>query len=295
MPYTIWTPREADSMNNPDGDGPVDERLYEQNGTHDSGFVLLTVLLVTAVIAAFATASLAFIRAKANAVAVELRLAQTEGVAEAGLVRIIAAIEASDDPLYRRLRNDRTPVVWRYSDADVLLSLSMEAGKVDLNTGDAALVRSVLRGIVADRSRQLELLSKWEAARRQGAVIESVVSLLSPRDRLSPLARDLEAVFTTVTAAVGVDPLAAPEVVLKQVPGLNESDRAALLQARQSDDKDVVRTIKELHHPILDGERPLFRLRSSVRLPNGTEVTRSALVAQEASSRKLSIASWSSY
>jgi len=222
-------------------------------------------------------------------------MAQAEALVEAGLVRMIAALETPDDPLRDRLRGAQKPFAWRYADADILLSYSMEAGKVDLNTGDATLVRSVMRGVVTDGSQQVDLLSRWEEARRQKRVFESVASLLASQDRLSPLARELEAVFTTVTAAAGIDPLSAPIAVLEHMPRLSEGDRATLLRSRQTGALEVIRSIQERYRPLLDGERPLFRLQSSVHLSDGTRVTRSALVSQDVSTAKVSITTWVSY
>lgn len=269
-------------------------RINKQRNGKDEGFVLLTVLLITAVISALATAALVTARSHSRAIAGEISLIRAGALTEAGLVRILSALEQGDNTLIEMLRDRGESVVWNYAGVDVTLSLSKEAGKVDLNTGDPALVRSVLRALVKDAEKQSEILQRWETRRRKGQAIESVDALLPPQDQMGPLAQSMERALTTVSAAVGIDPLAAPEIVLKSVPGFSESDYAVLRDARRLGNVVELQAIKARLRPLLDGERPLYRLRASAVLDDGTKTSRSALVTQDMTTGTVSVSQWNS-
>ena len=269
-------------------------RINGHMDAKDEGFVLLTVLLITAVIAALATAALMTARAHSRAIAGEVSLIRADALTEAGLVRIVSALEEGDNTLLEVLRDRGESVVWNYAGIDVTLSISKEAGKVDLNTGDPALVRSVLRALVKDAEKLSEILQRWETRRRKAQAIENVEALLSPQDLMGPLAQSMESALTTVSAAVGIDPLAAPEIVIKNVPGLTETDYAVLRDAQRLVNVVELQSIKARLRPLLDGERPLYQIRASVVLDDGTRTSRSALVAQDITTRKVSVSLWNS-
>jgi hypothetical protein len=65
-----------------------------------SGFVLLSVLSVIGIVSALMIALTMAVRADRSAAAIEWRIVQASALSDAGLSRIIAALEAPDDPFY---------------------------------------------------------------------------------------------------------------------------------------------------------------------------------------------------
>lgn len=268
----------------------VQSHVKAESRHGECGFVLLTVLVVTTIVSALAIAVMIAARENSRSLAIEAQRVEAEALSDAGLTRIIAALEDADDPMLSALlRTGGTPVIWRYAGRDIALSITMEAGMVDLNSGQPALIRALIRSVIDDPVKNREMLARWEAMRRQGKPLETVIALLDPQDRLRPEARKLEALFTTVTGAQGVDPLAASDTVLSNIPSLTDADRALIAQARISGSRTGLNALRARFRPLLDGERPLYRIHASAVLPNGITVRRSALAAQDLKTRKIEI------
>jgi len=261
-------------------------RLADENG-----FSLLSVLLVTTVISALALGAAVIARVHLRAADAELRIIAARALADAGLTRVVAALETPGDPLLASLRVSSRP--WSYANTEVRLELEHEAGKVDLNVGEQELTQSVMRAVVRESSRADHIVKRWMEFRRQGREIETVASLLDPEERFEVIAADLERHFTTASGARGIDPMSAPLLVLSHVPGISAADlsRIASMQ-RGMIDKDELAAIRRRYQPLLDGERPLYRIRSTVSLPRQLIVRREALVAQDVFTGKVRVIFW---
>lgn len=257
----------------------------------ETGFTLLSVLLVTTMISALALGATVVARGHLRSTNVELQALQARTLADAGLTRIIASLETPEDRLLASLRT--SPVRWSYAGAELVLELESEAGKVDLNSGDGELVQSVLRAVIREKALADRTLQRWLEFRRSGREIETIDLLLSPQEMFSGIASDLERHLTTVSGARGIDPLAASDLVLRHVPGISEGDLRLIARIRAGAlDKSELVAIKRRYQPLLDGERPLYRIRSTVNLPRQIAMRREALVARDDDTGKAHVFFW---
>ncbi|WP_157961475.1 hypothetical protein [Microvirga flavescens] len=268
------------------------ECLFEEAHNNDTrGFVLLSVVLVIGVVSALVVSLTMEVRSSRANASTERRLVQATALADAGLVRAIAALETSDDRLWARLLNRSEPARWRFTGGDVLISLVPETGKVDLNSGDPDLVVNLLRAVVEDGAVAERLVRRLDALRRTRQDLETVRGLLDPDYRASPLARDLEAVFTVWTNLRGVDPRFAPPIVLRQLPGLQEGEAELLVQAR---DRGVYAELSPFiarFGPLLGAKRPIYRAQAEATI-EGVTVRREALLIHNPGTRTTWIVFW---
>jgi hypothetical protein len=252
------------------------------------GFVLLAVVLVIGVAALAVTA--AFVTARRDRIDadIEVKAVRAGALADAGLTRISAALAAEDDPLVPALFGGGKPLSWRLAGQEVELSLVLETGKVDLNAGDAALIANVMRAAAPDEATASRLLARLDAVRRSRRPLEAVRGLLEPRAQTSELARNLEAVFTVWTQMRGVDPKAAPALVLRNLPGLHSGEAALLEQAIATrSHADLSPFVARFGH-LLGASRPIYRAQARTRV-DGVTVTREALVLHNSVERQVSI------
>jgi hypothetical protein len=249
------------------------------------------VLLVTGLVSALVIASTTAARVDRVNAAAERRLAQASALADAGLNRIVAALQNSDDPLRPRLLRRSGPVPWRFAGRDVLVSLAPEAGKVDLNAGDPDLVVNVLRAVVRDdgvADRLTKRLAAWRSARQD---LETVRGLLDQTDRVGTLAHDLEAVFTVWTGLRGVDPKFAPPIALRHLPGLQQGEAEVLVRASASGNDAELSPFVARFGPLLGAQRPIYRARAEVSF-EGVTARKEALLSHNASLDQVWVVFW---
>jgi hypothetical protein len=260
-------------------------------GPSQNGFVLLSVLIVTTIISALALAAAVVTRAHMRSTDTEIRIMEARNLADAGLTRMIAAIELQDDPLLMSLLVSES-VSWRYADMDLHLSLSHEAAKVDLNSGQPELVRNVMRAVIKDRAQVERILTRWADFRTNGRTIEATEALLDPAERFNAIGVILEQTFTTLSGARGIDPLAASNPVLRQVPGMTEADLLVLTNARQTRRSSTeLSALKTRFSPLLDGERPIYRISAGL-IREGVKVEREAVIARDTSTGRVLVILW---
>ncbi len=252
------------------------------------GFVLLSVLLVTAVISALLIAMTISVRADRSNAATERRLAQASALADAGLTRAIAALERADDSF---LSNSAGVARWNFAGHEVIVSLTPEVGKVDLNAGESDLVVNVLHAVIREDAKADRIIRRLSAMRRAGQYVESARSLLDPYDRAGPLARDLEAVFTVWTNLRGVDPKFAPAIVLRNLPGLQEGEAELLVQAGARGDYAELSPFVTRFGPLLSASRPIYRARAEA-IVEGVTARREVLLAQNTATRAVWVVFW---
>jgi type II secretory pathway component PulK len=256
------------------------------------GFVLLSVLIVTTVLSAIALGAALSVRAASRSTDAELQLIEARSLADAALTRALAALEDPDDPLSDVLRSAAGPVRWTYAGTEIALSLQREAGKVDLNAGHPEMIRRLIAGLASDASLADRMLKRLQERRSRRQAFERVSALIEPAERLSPLALRLDETFTVLSGARGIDPLAAPEAVLRAVPGITEADLVAVLEARGQESRAKLAQLKARFSPWLDGERPLFRVQARVRSSLGLISTREGVMALDLRDSKVSTVHW---
>lgn len=108
--------------------------------TAESGVALIAVLWTTVLLSMLATALITMSRSDAHLLVAERVRLQTREIAQAG---INLAILGLSDPK-GGCRVDGTTQSFRFDDTMVDVAVFAESGKIDLNTGDIDLIRSLL-------------------------------------------------------------------------------------------------------------------------------------------------------
>ncbi|MGO4571636.1 hypothetical protein [Microvirga sp. 2TAF3] len=262
-----------------------------KNDMRSRGFVLLSVLLVIGVVSSLMIGLTMAVRADRANVAIERRLVQAGALADAGLTRAIAALEATDDQLLASLLDRSRPTRWRFAGQDIFISLIPETGKVDLNSGDPELIVNILHAVVRDTAKADRLVQRLSAMRRARQDLETARGLLDPNDRAGPLARDIEAAFTVWTSLRGVDPRFAPSVVLRHLPGLQEGEAELLERAREHRAYDELSPFIARFGHLLGANRPIYRARAEVTI-EGATARREALLTYNPTTRVVWVVFW---
>jgi hypothetical protein len=268
------------------------EQLMVGHSRRDDGFVLLSVLLVTTIIAAVAIGAAIVARAEVSATRIDDEAARARALSDAGLARAIAALEDGNDPLMPALLMSSAGIDWSYADQRVRLSLTREAGKVDLSAGDSDHIARVLQAVSGDEAIAGRMLARMADLRRNGLGIESVLSLLEPQERFGRMAQELDQVVTVLTAAKGIDAMAAPRIVLESLPGVTPDDLLLFDEARRENSPGKLTQHFARYGSLIRGERPLYRIRASAQVGDGVISRREAIVAQDVRTRRSSVVTW---
>jgi len=221
------------------------------------GVALIVVLWVVALLSLLAASFGLGVRREAS-----LAAQRIEGV------RLLAACEAAvhyaayhlrlADPTVR-WRADGRPRSWRWNDIEVRLTVSGEAGRVDINRADAPLLQAVLQLAGADPEQAPALadaILDWRDSDRDrrpnGAEApEYQAAGLSylPADQFFGAVEEVGMVlgmtpeltrrllpWITVHGRRGIDPASAPAALLRALPGVDPQAVEAYLQGRESGD-----------------------------------------------------------
>lgn len=121
------------------------------------GFVLVAILWFVALIALLAGAFAAETHARARHARVVADAAAAKAMAEGAVWRTIFTL-AGTLPMDERLRHDGVPIRWEARQGEVLVAVQAEAGRIDLNRADAALLDAVLAGVEPDERTRLAMV-----------------------------------------------------------------------------------------------------------------------------------------
>lgn len=255
------------------------------------GFALVTVLLITVLVASIAIALNLTSRSALDASEAELRGRAARHLADAGLVRAIRALAHANDPLHSSLMPGAAPFHWSFQGAEITLIVAAESGKVDLNTADPAFVGRVLEAVV-DHALAARLLHSVQANRAAGALIDDPTAILEPRERLGPLADRMRSVFTVLTGTYGIDPRSAPDVVLRSLPGATEDQIEVLRRAKHSVEMTAYGVELNSLAPFIAQQRPLYRVLATAVTADGAVARREAVALLNTGGRSARIILW---
>jgi hypothetical protein len=135
------------------------------------------------------------------------------------------------------------------------------------------------------------LIRRLATIRRAGQDLETVRGLLDPHDRVGPLARDLEAVFTVWTSLRGVDPKFASSIVLRNLPGLQQGEAELLVQASARGSYAELSPLVTRFAPLLEATQPIYRARAEAKV-EGVTARREALVTHNPTTRAVWVVFW---
>lgn len=192
----------------------------------EDGFVLLSVLVLTGVIAGIALALSLAMRNDVREMTLHLDLTKARIHADNALVRGIAALGDPADPLHGVLIQPGGHHVFRLNGVEVLLRVEHESGKIDLNRAEPAFLLSALRLLVPEKADSM--YARIMASRAAGTFIEDVGIVLSPAQAFEPIAGRIERIFTVATGARGIAVhLSTPEI-MRAIPGVLPEELALL-------------------------------------------------------------------
>ncbi|MCZ8182431.1 MAG: hypothetical protein O9322_05630 [Beijerinckiaceae bacterium] len=228
----------------------------------EEGFVLLSVLVLTSVIAGIALALSLATRDDAREMKLHLDLTKARLHADNALVRGIAALGDPADPLHGVLLQPGGRHIFRFNGVDVRLSVEHESGKIDLNRADPAFILSALQLLAPEAADAMH--ARIMALRADGVFIEDVGTLLSPAQAFEPVAGRIERVFTVATGARGIAVhLSTPEI-MRAIPGLlpEELELLALDRSRAGANLSPVLVKYQAYS---SPARPIYTLRATVQ------------------------------
>jgi hypothetical protein len=243
---------------------------------NERGVVIVAVLMVLAVASALAVSLIARGRSTLFESRLESETIEARLILDSALSRALLAVEDVNDPMLPNLRTLQ-PFVWRWSGKSITLDLDAESGKVDLNAGEPLLLRAVLRHALGPDSGE-QALGRLLALRRAGKRIESPAEILETSAIIHGAADRLEHMFTTLTAANGLDPL------------LVENDiRTAL-----AEDQGIAGTDKSIQLSYVSRERPVYAIKASWASQQGRVHQRQVIVFVPSAGAAARIVSWRS-
>ena len=221
------------------------------------GIALVVVLWMLVVLSVMAASFTVASRQDSKLVYNLVEQAKARSMITAGLERAMLGLMHSDEDL--RWRRDGSQKVFSYDGGKVAVQIIDEKGKVDLNTGPEPLIRgvflaaglndeeasSVTDAIIdwrdEDSARQLNGAEDreyevaglaWGAADQPFRSATELRAVLGITPDLYRLTSDA---FTVHSRDGTIDPLSAPLIVLRGLPGGSESDIDAILALRQED------------------------------------------------------------
>lgn len=180
--------------------------------------MLVVVLWGVLALALIAMAIGQMARGQSDTVATALSQLEDTALAEAGLNRALFAMITEDRTLSKKLVADGRVFTWAFAGRMLSLRLESEGGKIDLNAGDATLVRRMLEQL-GETVDAAALIRRIEARRARGQRFHSLNVLVSVTEsaRSDP---DLRSLFTVHAERPTIDPMTAPAGVLAALPGV---------------------------------------------------------------------------
>jgi general secretion pathway protein K len=213
------------------------------------GIALLVVLWVLALLAALLVGFAGDTRTELLVARNQYENAQARALADAGVsLAVVGVLDPSPDSQFPA---DGTPHAFQYGDGTIKVRVQDEGGKVDLNAAPPELIGNLMRTLgITDGAALTQQILTWRREHQMpipqdgrnlvpppatlpGGAFQAVEQLrLVPGltraiyDRLFPY-------VTVYSALPDVDPLTAPEAVLRSLPGVNADDVPAFMAQRQ--------------------------------------------------------------
>lgn len=224
------------------------------------GMALLIVLWTIGVLTLISAIVTTTTRTEINRARNVLESAKAEGLADAGIYRAIAALTETDQA--RRPLVDGTIYHWRFDEAEVLIAIQSEAGKIDINSASDQLLKGLFIsvGVEPDRANQLvdairDFSDRNDLRRALGAEdddyrkagmandakdgrFENVSELKQVMGMTPELYDSIAAVMTVYSRAKSIDTKIAPRMALLALAGATPArvDEALATRARGSSD-----------------------------------------------------------
>ena len=241
------------------------------------GFILFAVLVAVVAISMLAVSLSRRAGADAGSLAVEADMILADTAADAGVVRIMAALGDLDDPLARRLSPYNGAIRWIFGGLSVDLRVRAESGKVDVFAGDRQLIERVVGKAITDPELASAVLARIDELRQKRILPDTLAAILPPAARLSAEKYALDQHLTVFSAQTGIDPLAASEIVRDSLIELRPQLKSAMAESLQLG--YLTTALTEGLGSAIAQQRPLYSIEAQAVLPNGIVARRGALVS----------------
>jgi general secretion pathway protein K len=121
------------------------KRITSPRGpTAQSGIALILVLWITTLLTLIASSFIHAMRTDINIVGNSVSRAKLEAATSAAVHRALLEM-AKPEQFADRWKTDGVPLSWQFHDVPVQLSIFDESGKIDINSGNEALIRGLFR------------------------------------------------------------------------------------------------------------------------------------------------------
>jgi general secretion pathway protein K len=227
-----------------------------QHGGPQEGMALLTVLWAVAILALISAVVTTATRTEINRTRNHVESAKAEALADAGVYRAIAELlvrETDSRPLM-----DGTLYRWRFADAEILVAIQSEVGKIDLNTATDELLDGLFTSVgiagsaakrlvatirdFADENDERRPLGAEDADYRAAGLsagakdrpFESVRELQQVIGVTPELYRRVAPALTVYSHTQSIDRTTAPVSALLAMPGATQRQVDDLIAERQA-------------------------------------------------------------
>lgn len=264
----------------------------------ERGVALILVLWVLALLTVLMVGFAGDARTELQLARNQWQSAQARAIADYGVA--VALLNLLDSTPEARWRVDGQPHRLRYDDGTVEVSVTDEAGKIDLNAAPDALLLGLFRTLglgEAEAERLMGAIAQWKRLRRaesggddQGAPAGPgrrdgpflAVEELRGVSGVTPELYDLISPFLTVYShRRQIDPLTAPIEVLRSLPGAKpaEIDAFAAARARLGPIPGALPALNGVGDLVAHTALHAVTVTAEAKTAAGTTFTREAVVA----------------
>lgn len=201
--------------------------------TDDRGLALVSVLWAVAVVGlvAFAVVSRTFSAQRAEHIAWENQLMERD--AETALAMAVLAL--TDSRADRRWRTHGAGHVLAVGEASAEVSVSDELGRIDLNTGDEAVLQNLVQQAGLTQGEARDIAGRVVERRARGKPFLAVRDLLEVKGVTTALLQRVASALTVHSQARAIDPMVAPRLALMALPGMTEGEVERILASQNID------------------------------------------------------------
>ena len=256
---------------------------------NDDGFALISVLLALGLLGAVAAGFTLGARSEIREVAAAVRRAKAENIADAGIHLAILELLGSRENQNRTRSSGAggSSTTCRIGSATIEISVTDEAGRVDLNAAPASLLDALFRGAGAEPAAATEMARALVAYRStdrtqmpdaavtgaKNAPLNAFEELFAIQAAPAAFVSELRPLVTVHSGQSGLDPGVASPVLLRTV--LAGAGRRDAFQSAEADTRSHFR--RQLPHFVTVSQRKHFRVRATGRV-EGAAFVREAVV-----------------
>jgi general secretion pathway protein K len=293
----------------------VTEKLRRAAATpSERGFVIVAVLWILAALSALATIFAVYLSNSAQALAVNDTGLKAEALVSASLELTAYQLLLAGDKARPALGSFH----FRLDNADVLVSFTSEAARVDLNFASKEMLANLFAGLGADQQAAkgyADRIVGWRtrpvanAANEEEALYGAAGLGYSPRQSLfahvnelslvlglTPVLIDRALPFVTVfSGSSNVDVLIAPPEIIAALPGMTPSALKEFLSQRATLTRDSPAIATALGPAQASATTPIstsFRILTTVQFDNGRRTSSEVVIALGENQDPYRVLSW---